>query len=77
MNEETLAVIAFLADGRKRNMCIEYETEKECQSKYRTLMSYRKDNKLQDVFDLYKIDKKIYIAKTKKPGREVKKADGR
>lgn len=65
-SEETLAVIAFLADGKKKNMCIEYDTDKDCKRRYDTLRNYRRTNKLQEVFDLWHEGKRIYIVKTKK-----------
>ena len=65
-SEETLAVIAFLADGKRKNMCIEYETAKECKRRYDTLRNYRNINKLQEVFEIYRIEQRIYIVKTKK-----------
>lgn len=75
-SEETLAVIAFLADGKKKNMCIEYDTPKDAKRKYDTLRNYRNSNKLQDVFDIYRIEEKIYIVKTKKPGRRTGTTNG-
>lgn len=40
-SEETLALIAFLADSQKKNMCIEYDTEKDAKRRYDTLRNYR------------------------------------
>ncbi len=65
-SEETLAIIAFLADIHKKNMCIEYDTGEECKRRYDTLRGYRNANKLQNVYDIYRIDKKIYVVKLKK-----------
>lgn len=65
-SEETLALIAFLADGQKKNMCIEYDTDAEAKRRYDTLRNYRLTNKLQEVFDLYRREKCVYILKTKK-----------
>ncbi len=66
-------MIAFLADGQKKNMCIEYDDVKECKGRYDSLRNYRRTNNLQNVFDLWRKEKFIYILKTKKTG---KKAEG-
>ncbi len=69
-SEETLAVIAFLADGKKRNMKIDYDTEKECKTRYNSLRKWRSDNALQEVFDIYAVDTCIVIIKMKKSGNK-------
>lgn len=66
-SEETLAVIAFLA-GQKKNMRIEYDNAQDCKRRYDSLRNYRNTNKLQNVFDIWREDKFIYIVKTKKAG---------
>jgi hypothetical protein len=68
-SEETLALIAFLADGQKKNMCIEYEEEKEAKRRYDSLRNYRGTNKLQEVFGIYRVEKQVVIVKTKKTAR--------
>lgn len=68
-SEETLALIAFLADGQKKNMCIEYDTKKDAKRRYDTLRNYRNTNKLQERFDVYRVDKAVYVVKTKKTVR--------
>lgn len=70
-SEETLALIAFLAEGQKKNMCIEYDTEKEAKRRYDTLRNYRNTNKLQEVFDIYRVEKQVVIVKTKKAARRA------
>ena len=62
--EEVNAVIAFLANGQKKNMCIEYDDLKEAKNRLGSIQRYRKINKLQDVFDVYRVEKKIYVVKT-------------
>lgn len=72
-SEETLALIAFLADSQKKNMCIEYDTEKDAKRRYDTLRNYRNTNKLQERIDVYRVDNAVYVVKTKKAagrGRE-------
>ena len=65
-SEELLALKAFLA-GTQRNMVIEYEEEeKSAKNRYGTLRKFRSDNKLQDVFDLYRREKVICIVRTKR-----------
>lgn len=69
-SEETLAVIAFLA-GNQKNMCIEYDDEKQAKRKYDSLRGYRLVNKLQEVFDLYRHENCIYVIKTKRGGKKA------
>ena len=64
-SEELLALKAFLA-GTQRNMVIEYEEEKPAKNRYGALRKFRSDNKLQDVFDLYRREKLICIIRTKR-----------
>ena len=70
-SEEVLALIAFLADGQKRNMCIEYEEEKEAKRRYDSIRNYRSTHKLQEVFDIYRVDKQVVIVKAKKTTRRA------
>lgn len=69
-SEETLAVIAFLA-GNQKNMCIEYDEEKEAKRKYDTLRNYRNVNKLHEVFEIFRVTTRIYIVRTKKGGKRA------
>lgn len=64
-SEETLALKAFLA-GKQKNMCIEYDEEKQAKRRYDTLRNFRGTNKLQEVFDIYRREKCIYIVRLKK-----------
>jgi hypothetical protein len=64
-SEELLALKAFLA-GTQRNMVIEYEEENSAKSRYNALRKFRSDNKLQDVFELYRREKVICIIRSKK-----------
>lgn len=68
-NEETLALKAFLA-GQQRNMCIEYDEEKQAKRRYDTLRNFRRMNELQSVFDIYRREKCIYIVKLKKTAKK-------
>lgn len=68
--EETLALIAFLADNEKKNMVIDYDDERDAKRRYDTLRNFRTTNKLQETFDLYRPlanRSQIVIIKTKKP----------
>jgi len=47
-------------------MCIEYEDDKAAKRQYDTLRNFRNTNKLQGVFDIYRIETRIYIVKLKK-----------
>ena len=68
---ETLALIAFLADSQKRNMCIEYDTEKDAKRRYDTLRNYRNTNKLQERFDIYRVDHAVYIVKVQRAAKKA------
>lgn len=70
-SEELLALKAFLA-GRQKNMCIEYDGEKDAKRRYDSLRSFRRQNKLEPVFDIYRREQCIYIVKLKnQPNRTV------
>ena len=66
-SEEVTAIKAFLA-GKQKNMCFEYEDEKQAKRRYDTVRNFRLHNKLQEVFDLYRNGKCIYILRVKKAG---------
>lgn len=66
-SEEVTAIKAFLA-GTQKNMCLEYDSEKEAKRRYDTVRSFRINHKLQEVFDLYRYEKCIYILRLKKKG---------
>ena len=66
-SEEVTAIKAFLA-GTQKNMCFEYDSEKEAKRRYDTVRSFRINHKLQEVFDLYRNGKCIYILRVKKAG---------
>lgn len=51
-SEETLAVIAFLADPEKKNMVITYDDEKDAKRRYDSLRNFRGTNKLTETFDI-------------------------
>ncbi len=72
-SEETLAIIAFLANPKQYNMCFEYESEKVIKSKRSTLQSYRRTNNLQNKYEIisHVEAKKIYIVKTKKSAKKA------
>lgn len=72
-SEEVTAIKAFLA-GQQKNMCFEYEDEKQAKRRYDTVRNFRLQHKLQEVFDLYRKDNCIYILRTKKKGTPT---DGR
>lgn len=66
--EDKTAIIAFLA-GQQKNMCIEYDEEKEAKSRYSTLRNFRRTNELQTVFDIYRREKCIYVVRLKKTAK--------
>ena len=66
-SEEVTAIKAFLA-GTQKNMCFEYEDEKQAKRRYDSVRNFRLQHKLQEVFDLYRHEKCIYVLRTKKKG---------
>ncbi len=68
-SQEVQAVVAFLANGQKKNMCIEYDDLKDCKNKFGTIRRYQKKNELAEVFDVYRVENRIYVVKCKKPVR--------
>ena len=64
-SEEVTAIKAFLA-GQQKNMCFEYEDEKQAKRRYDSVRNFRLQHKLQEVFDMYRKDSCIYILRTKK-----------
>lgn len=68
-SEETLAVIAFLAEPERKNMIISYDDEKDAKRRYDTLRNFRTAHKLTETFDIYRPlsnRKQIVIIKTRK-----------
>lgn len=66
-SEEVTAIKAFLA-GKQKNMCFEYEDEKQAKRRYDTVRNFRLHNNLKEVFDLYRHEKCIYVLRIKKTG---------
>lgn len=65
-SEETLALKAFMADGQKKNMVIEYDDAKELKRRYDALRNFRRTNNLQEVLEMWRTERHICIVKTKK-----------
>jgi hypothetical protein len=77
-SEEVTAIKAFLA-GAHKNMCFEYDSEKEAKRRLDAVRNFRSQHKLQEIFDLYRIENCIYILRTKKqpsgaPGKKKRAA---
>ena len=66
-SEEVLAIKAFLADREQKNMLIEYDNAKDAKRRYDSIRNFRSSNKLQPVFDLYRVDTAICIIKSNRP----------
>lgn len=67
-SEEIEAIKGFLA-GPQKNMIFTYDDARQAKRRYDALRGYRKNHKLDDVFDCYRVDCEICIIKTKKKGR--------
>lgn len=64
-SEEVTAIKVFLA-GTHKNMCFEYDNEKDAKRRYDTVRNFRLQHKLQGVFDLYRRENCVYILRAKK-----------
>ena len=65
---EVGAVKEFLA-GPRKNMVFTYDDPQQAKRRYDALRGYRKNHKLEDVFDCYRVEHQVVITKTKKKGR--------
>ena len=50
-------------------MCIEYDDLKDCKNKFGAIRRYQKQYGLAEVFDVYRVENRIYVVKCKKPVR--------
>lgn len=75
-SEEVAAIKVFLA-GQQKNMCFEYEDEKQAKRRYDTVRHFRLQYNLREVFDLYRKDNCIYILRIKKKGTPTETPHGR
>ena len=66
-SEEVTAIKVFLA-GTHKNMCFEYDNEKDAKRRYDTVRNFRLQHKLQEVFEVFRREKCLYIVRTKKKG---------
>lgn len=66
-SEEVTAIKAFLA-GKQKNMCFEYDSDKEARRRYDSVRNFRLKHQLQEVFDMYRKDNCIYVLRIKKKG---------
>ena len=64
-SEEVTSIKIFLASTHK-NMCFEYDSEKDAKRRYDTVRNFRLQHKLQEVFDLYRRENCVYILRVKK-----------
>lgn len=61
-SDEVLALENFLL-SKTKNMCFEYEQEDEAKRRCNTLRSYRRKNNHQEIYDLFRIENKLYIVR--------------
>lgn len=52
--------------SKHENMCITYESENEAKARLNTLNKFRRLNNLQEMFDIYRKEKDIYVIRKKK-----------
>lgn len=68
-SDETIAIESFLQTRKMKNMRIEYDTVEEAKRKIPTIRTYRNKNKLQEVIDVFRDDKNIYVVRIQKEGK--------
>ena len=64
-SEEVTAIKAFLG-GMRKNMCFEYDTSMEAKKKLSTINAARRSKNETDIYDIYRIDKCVYIVRQEK-----------
>lgn len=64
-SDERIAIEAFLQSTHK-NMCFEYDTDKEAKSKLASINTARRQKKETEFYETYRIDKCIYIVRKQK-----------
>lgn len=69
LSEEVQAVIKFLANGQQKNMVIEYEDLNDAKNKLGAIRRYQKQNNLEEVIEVYRVEMKIIVVKLKKQSR--------
>ncbi len=63
--DEVIAIEAFLKMRDKKNMCFEYEAEDEAKKKRGTIQSYRRREGHKEIYDVYRVEKCVYIVRLK------------
>lgn len=72
-SEEVKAIEDFLTSGNAKNMCFQYDDQKQAKAKLSTISSHRKkwnDANPGKLYDAYRVEQCIYIVRLK----AVKKA---
>lgn len=64
-SEEVKAIEDFLTSGNARNMCFEYDTEKEAKSKLSTISSHKRKYNTNHPkgYDAYRNGRMIYVVR--------------
>lgn len=66
-SEEVLAVENFLINMPKtKNMCFEYDNPQEAKSKASSMQAWKRKNNFQDVIDVFRVNKCMYIVRKEK-----------
>lgn len=62
-SEEVKAIEDFLTSGNVKNMCFEYDTDKEAKTKLSTVSSHKRkwNEKNSKMYDAYRVGNCIYI----------------
>ena len=63
--QEITEIKGFLA-CRRQNMCFEYDDDRQARNRLKVIQRFRSGNNLQSVFECYRVDKCVYIVRTKK-----------
>lgn len=63
-SDEVLAIESFMV-GKMRNMCFEYEDEKEAKRRLASVQAYRRTKNLKELYDVYRSGICVYIVRLK------------
>ena len=62
---EITEIKGFLACGQ-RNICFEYDDDHQARNRLKVVQRFRSGNGLQDVFQCWRVEKCVYVLRTKK-----------
>jgi hypothetical protein len=68
---EITEIKSFLA-CKRQNMCFEYDNAQQARNRLKVVQRFRSGNGLQEVFECYRVEKCVYVLRTKNGGKKCK-----